>query len=127
MKTLNAGVVDAEADPISVAVNRGVVHIIVKHNVHALALRKKRAVKWRTRKMGQSDLRIHTITKKEDMAEHIIERLELAVELEEVEIDPTHPKRRARIGKGLSKEVKELVAEVLRKYRKIFAWDLKIC
>ncbi|XP_031106186.1 uncharacterized protein LOC116010822 [Ipomoea triloba] len=73
-------------------------------------------------KMGRSDLRIHTITKIEDMREHTLERPEPAVELEEVEIDPIHPERRARIRKDLPNAVKRSVVQVLRKYKKIFTW-----
>lgn len=74
-------------------------------------------------KIGKSDLWVHTITEQAEKIERVPERPEPAMELEEVEIDPAHPERRARIEKGLPEMVKESLVRVLREFKSIFAWE----
>lgn len=52
------------------------------------------------RKMGSANFWVHTIAKKEELIERVLERPETALELEGVEIDPTHSER---WGRGLER------------------------
>ncbi|XP_031099734.1 uncharacterized protein LOC116003935 [Ipomoea triloba] len=51
-----------------------------------------------------------------------LDRPEPVVELEEVEIDPSRPERRVRIGVGLAEKVKQEIIQELQKYQRVFAW-----
>ncbi|XP_031124240.1 uncharacterized protein LOC116026954 [Ipomoea triloba] len=73
------------------------------------------------RKIGKTDLRIHAITSREEQLKSL-DRPEPAVELEEVEIDPSRLEKRVRIGVGLAEKVKQEIIQELQKYQKVFAW-----
>ncbi|XP_031102019.1 uncharacterized protein LOC116005926 [Ipomoea triloba] len=73
------------------------------------------------REIGKKDLRIHAITSREEQLKSL-DRPEPAVELEEIEIDPSRPERRVKIGVGLAEKVKQEIIQELQKYQKVFAW-----
>ncbi|VFQ73252.1 unnamed protein product [Cuscuta campestris] len=50
-------------------------------------------------------------------------RVEVAGDIEEVELEPGTPGRFVRIGKGLGAELRWRVISVLRRFRKVFAWS----
>ncbi|VFQ76023.1 unnamed protein product [Cuscuta campestris] len=49
-------------------------------------------------------------------------RVEVAGDIEEVELEPGTPGRLVRIGKGLGAELRSRVISVLRRFRRVFAW-----
>ncbi|XP_031107348.1 uncharacterized protein LOC116012024 [Ipomoea triloba] len=71
------------------------------------------------RQIGKKDMRVHPITSR---TEHLksLDRPKPAVELEEVETDPSHPERRVKIGIGLTEKVKQEIIQELQKYQKVF-------
>ncbi|VFQ84418.1 unnamed protein product [Cuscuta campestris] len=50
-------------------------------------------------------------------------RVEVAGDIEEVELEPGMPGRLVRIGRGLGAELRSRVISVLRRFRKVFAWS----
>ncbi|VFQ90188.1 unnamed protein product [Cuscuta campestris] len=50
-------------------------------------------------------------------------RVEVAGDVEEVELEPGMPGRLVRMGKGLGAELRSRVISVLRRFRKVFAWS----
>ncbi|VFQ76192.1 unnamed protein product [Cuscuta campestris] len=51
-------------------------------------------------------------------------RVEVAGDIEEVELEPGTPGRLVRIGKGMGAELRSQVISVLRRFRRVFAWSL---
>ncbi|VFQ81979.1 unnamed protein product [Cuscuta campestris] len=49
--------------------------------------------------------------------------VEVAGDIEEVELEPSMPGRLVRIGKGLGAELRSRVISVLRRFSKVFAWS----
>ncbi|VFQ79942.1 unnamed protein product [Cuscuta campestris] len=56
-------------------------------------------------------------------AEERLPRVEVASDIEEVDVEPGMLGRLDRIGKGLGAELRSRVISVLRRFRKVFAWS----
>ncbi|VFQ65912.1 unnamed protein product [Cuscuta campestris] len=69
------------------------------------------------------DTQVEEVTAQLLRAEERRPRVEVASDIEEVELEPGTPGRLVKIGKGLGAELKARVISVLRRFRKVFAWS----
>ncbi|VFQ66887.1 unnamed protein product [Cuscuta campestris] len=69
------------------------------------------------------DTQVGEVTAQLLRAEEKCPRVEVAGDIEEVELEPGTPGRLVRIGKGLGTELRSRVISVLRRFRKVFAWS----
>ncbi|VFQ82811.1 unnamed protein product [Cuscuta campestris] len=69
------------------------------------------------------DTQVGEVTAQLLRAEERRPRVEVAGDIEEVELEPGTPRRLVRIGKGLRAELRSRVISVLRRFRKVFAWS----
>ncbi|VFQ69588.1 unnamed protein product [Cuscuta campestris] len=82
---------------------------------HRDALATKQPIKY--------DTQVGEVTAQLMRAEEKRPRVEVAGDIEEVELEPCTPGRVVRIGKGLGAELKSRVISVLRRFRRVFAWS----
>ncbi|VFQ77007.1 unnamed protein product [Cuscuta campestris] len=69
------------------------------------------------------DTQVGEVTTQLLRAEERRPRVEVACDIEEVELEPGTPGRLVRIGKDLGDELRSWVISVLRRFRKVFAWS----
>ncbi|XP_031107639.1 uncharacterized protein LOC116012276 [Ipomoea triloba] len=74
------------------------------------------------KKIGQKDLRVHTIAEKVLREEEGWPRAEPASETEDVVVDPARADRVVKIGTGLAPELRAQIVEVIRQFKEVFAW-----
>ncbi|VFQ89711.1 unnamed protein product [Cuscuta campestris] len=76
-----------------------------------------------TKKPIRYDTQVGEVTAQFLRAEERRPRVEVAGDIEEVELEPRMPGRLVRIGRGLGAELRSRVISVLRRFRKVFAWS----
>ncbi|VFQ90112.1 unnamed protein product [Cuscuta campestris] len=76
-----------------------------------------------TKQPVKYDTRVGEVTAQLLRAEERRPRVEVAGNIEEVELKPRTPGRLVRIGKGLGAELRSRVISVLRRFRKVFVWS----
>ncbi|VFR03228.1 unnamed protein product [Cuscuta campestris] len=73
--------------------------------------------------LGRPDTQVGEVTAQLLRAEERRPRVEVAGDIEEVELELGIPRRLVRIGKDLGAELRSRVIFVLRRFRKVFAWS----
>ncbi|VFQ96674.1 unnamed protein product [Cuscuta campestris] len=76
-----------------------------------------------TKQPVKYDTQVGEVTAQLLRAEEKRPRVEVASDIEEVELEPGTPGRLVRIGKGLGAELRSRVISVLRRFRRVFAWS----
>ncbi|VFQ66030.1 unnamed protein product [Cuscuta campestris] len=76
-----------------------------------------------TKQPVKYDTQVGEVTAQLLRAEKKRPRVEVAGDIEEVELEPGMPGRLVRIGKGLGAELRSRVISVLRRFRRVFAWS----
>ncbi|VFQ94437.1 unnamed protein product [Cuscuta campestris] len=76
-----------------------------------------------TKQPVKYDSQVGEVTAQLLRAEEKRPRVEVAGDIEEVELEPGTPGKLVRIGKGLGAELRSRVISVLRRFRKVFAWS----
>ncbi|VFQ77719.1 unnamed protein product [Cuscuta campestris] len=76
-----------------------------------------------TKQPVKYDTQVGEVTAQLLRAEEKRPRVEVAGDIEEVELEPCTPGRFVRIGKGLGAELRSRVISVLRRFRRVFAWS----
>ncbi|VFQ73296.1 unnamed protein product [Cuscuta campestris] len=76
-----------------------------------------------TKQPVKYDTQVGEVTAQFLRAEEKRPRVEVAGDIEEVELEPGTPGRLVRVGKGLGAELRSRVISVLRRFRKVFAWS----
>ncbi|VFQ89217.1 unnamed protein product [Cuscuta campestris] len=76
-----------------------------------------------TKQPVKYDTQVGEVTAQLLRAEEKRPRVEVAGDIEEVELEPGTPGRFVRIGKGLGAELRSRVISVLRRFRRVFAWS----
>ncbi|VFQ92735.1 unnamed protein product [Cuscuta campestris] len=76
-----------------------------------------------TKQPVKYDTQVGEVTAQLLRAEEKRPRVEVAGDIEEVELEPGTPGRLVRIGKGLGAELRSQVISVLRRFRRVFAWS----
>ncbi|XP_019157957.1 PREDICTED: uncharacterized protein LOC109154680 [Ipomoea nil] len=74
------------------------------------------------KKIGSKDLQVHTIAEKIFKKEEAWPRAEPVSETEDIVLDPSRPDRVAKIGTGLSPELRAQIVDVIRRSHTVFAW-----
>ncbi|VFQ89214.1 unnamed protein product [Cuscuta campestris] len=76
-----------------------------------------------TKQPVKYDTQVGEVTAQLLKAEEKRPRVEVAGDIEEVELEPGTPGRLVRIGKDLGAELRSRVISVLRRFRRVFAWS----
>ncbi|VFQ95569.1 unnamed protein product [Cuscuta campestris] len=76
-----------------------------------------------TKQPVKYDTQVGEVTAQLLRAEEKCPRVEVAGDIEEVELEPGTPGRLVRIGKDLGAELRSRVISVLRRFRRVFAWS----
>ncbi|VFQ72015.1 unnamed protein product [Cuscuta campestris] len=76
-----------------------------------------------TKQPVKYDTQVGEVTAQLLRAEEKRPRVEVAGDIEEVELEPGTPGRFVRIGKGLGAELRSRVISVLKRFRRVFAWS----
>ncbi|VFQ72064.1 unnamed protein product [Cuscuta campestris] len=76
-----------------------------------------------TKQPVKYDTQVGEVTAQLLRAEEKRPRVEVAGDIEEVELEPGTPGRLVRIGKDLGAELRSRVISVLRRFRRVFAWS----
>ncbi|VFQ82595.1 unnamed protein product [Cuscuta campestris] len=76
-----------------------------------------------TKQPVKYDTQVGEVTAQLLRAEEKRPRVEVAGDIEEVELEPGTPGRFVRIGRGLGAELRSRVISVLRRFRRVFAWS----
>ncbi|VFQ94347.1 unnamed protein product [Cuscuta campestris] len=76
-----------------------------------------------TKQPVKYDTQVGEVTAQLLRAEEKRPRVEVAGDIEEVQLEPGTPGRFVRIGKGLGAELRSRVISVLRRFRRVFAWS----
>ncbi|XP_074378044.1 uncharacterized protein LOC141719566 [Apium graveolens] len=65
-----------------------------------------------------SEARIHQMVSNKEQA-----KIEVAVEIEEVQVDESNSSKKVKVGSGLEEPFKERLVSLLREYRDLFTWS----
>ncbi|VFQ90191.1 unnamed protein product [Cuscuta campestris] len=102
----------------------------IRPQVGKSGLVRRWSIRWRplpnrkaTKQPIRYDTQVGEVTAQLLRAEERRPRVEVAGDVEEVELEPGMPGRLVRIGKSLGTELRSRVISVLRRFRKVFAWS----